>query len=329
MLCVGVPVARLGEMRYTADETGDGELIAVNTPEVLFSDETIASFEGKPVTVQHPDPASEFFDVTPQNWKAVAVGTMGNARAGNGDDSEHLLADILITDAAAIDLVLGGLREVSLGYDAEHGEKDSNNRAVRKKIIGNHVALVDRGRAGSTVAIRDSKPEEKMADKKTLGDWFKSLKKTIDEMPTDEVIEETVEDADPIADLVARIDALEARIAALESDDESVEVVEDAEPEVSLADAEIIASGVKDGKGLAMRALKMADSAIVSAVVDDVDSLKGDALKAAFNGVVALQKAMRMRDVKTEMQPSVLKTPVTPESLNEKYAQFWAEKRGN
>ena len=340
LLCVGVPVAKLGEMRYTAEETGDGELIAVNTPEVLFSDETIASFEGKPVTVQHPDPASEFFDVTPENWKAVAVGTMGNARAGTGDDSEHLLADILITDAAAIDLVLGGLREVSLGYDAEHGEKDSNNRAIRKRIIGNHVALVDRGRAGSTVAIRDSKPEEKMADKKTLGAWFKSLKKTIDEMPTDEVIEEAVEDADPIADLVARIDALEARIAALESDDEAedvaeevtdeaVEVVEDAEPEVSLADAEIIASGVKDGKGLAMRALKMADSAIVASIVDDVDSLKGDALKAVFNGVVALQKAMRMRDVKAEMQPSVSKTPVTPESLNEKYAQFWAEKRGN
>ena len=339
-MCVGVPVAKLGEMRYTAEETGDGELIAVNTPEVLFSDETIASFEGKPVTVQHPDPASEFFDVTPENWKAVAVGTMGNARAGTGDDSEHLLADILITDAAAIDLVLGGLREVSLGYDAEHGEKDSNNRAIRKRIIGNHVALVDRGRAGSTVAIRDSKPEEKMADKKTLGAWFKSLKKTIDEMPTDEVIEEAVEDADPIADLVARIDALEARIAALESDDEAedvaeevtdeaVEVVEDAEPEVSLADAEIIASGVKDGKGLAMRALKMADSAIVASIVDDVDSLKGDALKAVFNGVVALQKAMRMRDVKAEMQPSVSKTPVTPESLNEKYAQFWAEKRGN
>lgn len=337
LLCVGVPVAKLGEMRYTAAETGDGELISVNTPEVLFSAETAASFEGKPVTVQHPDPASEFFDVTPENWKAVAVGTMGNARAGTGDDSEHLLADILITDADAIDLVLGGLREVSLGYDAEHGEKDSNNRAIRKRIIGNHVALVDRGRAGSTVAIRDSKPEEKMADKKTLGDWFKSLKKTIDEMPADEVIEEAVEDEDPMADLVARIDALEARIAALESDDEAEtvaeemtdEVVEDSEPEVSLADAEIIASGVKDGKGLAMRALKMADSAIVASIVDDVDALKGDALKAAFNGVVALQKAMRMRDVKTELQPSVSKTPVTPESLNEKYAQFWAEKRGN
>ena len=340
LLCVGVPVAKLGEMRYTAAETGDGELISVNTPEVLFSAETAASFEGKPVTVQHPDPASEFFDVTPENWKAVAVGTMGNARAGTGDDSEHLLADILITDAAAIELVLNGLREVSLGYDAEHGEKDSNNRAIRKRIIGNHVALVDRGRAGSTVAIRDSKPEEKMADKKTLGAWFKSLKKTIDEMPADEVIEEAVEDEDPMADLVARIDALEARIAALESDDEAedvaeevtdeaVEVVEDAEPEVSLADAEIIASGVKDGKGLAMRALKMADSAIVASIVDDVDSLKGDALKAVFNGVVALQKAMRMRDVKAEMQPSVSKTPVTPESLNEKYAQFWAEKRGN
>ena len=57
LLCVGVPVAKLGEMRYTAAETGDGELISVNTPEVLFSAETAASFEGKPVTVQHPDPA--------------------------------------------------------------------------------------------------------------------------------------------------------------------------------------------------------------------------------------------------------------------------------
>ena len=114
LLCLDVPVARTGEMVYAEGEIAgeDGEailggpdkLIRVSRgPDDLFRPETIASFEGKPVTLGHPD---EF--VTPDNIKQHAVGTMSNVRRGAGIDNELMIADLLITDRAAIDAIQKG-----------------------------------------------------------------------------------------------------------------------------------------------------------------------------------------------------------------------------
>lgn len=335
LLCIAVPVARLGEMEYSAEETGDGlPLIAVNTAPVLFSDETCSSFNGKPVTIQHPEAASQDFDVTPDNWKTVAVGIVQNTRAGQGVDADKLVADLLITDRAGIDAVNNGLIELSCGYDAEYGERDENNRAIRNKIIGNHVALVDQGRAGSDVAIRDSKPKEVETVKKET--WLQKLKKIIDEAPAeavaDEEAAEVVADEDPLAAVMARLDALEAAIADLTKEPEAEKEVADdeamdAEEEVTISDAEVLSAGIKDGKDLARRALKAADQKLVSQVCDSVEDLKGKELKTAFKAVVALQKMQRARDVKTEMA-TIVKSTVTIDSINKRNAEFNAARKG-
>jgi hypothetical protein len=171
LLCEGVRIARTGNQKYAASEltdqqTGkpavepgpDGTVIIGREPSEVFRDETIQSFEGKPVTVEHP---IKFVD--PSNWKHVAVGTTHNVRQGEGDDEDYLVADLLITDEAAIDHVNRDMPEISCGYDSEY-EQTQTGRGLQKNIVGNHVALVDRGRAGPRCSIRDSafKPSEDM-----------------------------------------------------------------------------------------------------------------------------------------------------------------------
>lgn len=83
LLCRDVPIARIGTLMYgdgevpvTADNTG---LILIQRGEDdLFDPKTIASFEGKAVTNDHPDDW-----VNPSNWKALAVGTAQSVRRGD------------------------------------------------------------------------------------------------------------------------------------------------------------------------------------------------------------------------------------------------------
>ena len=59
-------------------------------------------------------------------------------------------------DPIAIDEIVSGVkREVSAGYDCEYVEKDG--KIYQQNIRGNHVALVQAGRAGNRVKIKDSK----------------------------------------------------------------------------------------------------------------------------------------------------------------------------
>lgn len=156
LVCVGVPIARTGEMLYGPGETplepdGEGKVIIDREEEEVFRPETMASFEGKAVTITHP---TDF--VSPENWSRLAKGVIQNVRRGEGEQENDLIADLLITDSVAINLVKNGLREVSCGYDALY-EQTGAGRGLQKKILGNHLALVDEGRAGSAYAINDHK----------------------------------------------------------------------------------------------------------------------------------------------------------------------------
>ncbi|MBT2142691.1 DUF2213 domain-containing protein [Rhodanobacter sp. LX-100] len=172
LLCEDVPVARTGEMLYAEGEIvgGDGEMIAGDNtgivrvsrgPEDLFRPQTIASFEGKPVTLSHPD---EF--VGPANIRNFAVGTMFNVRRGTGIEDDLMLADLLITEQGAIKAVQDdGIEEVSNGYEADYDQAEPG-RAVQRNIVGNHVALVERGRCGPRCAIGDEDMAKKTGKSK-------------------------------------------------------------------------------------------------------------------------------------------------------------------
>lgn len=155
LLCESVPIARTGTLIYDESEIPveggpGGQVVIERTPEEVFRPETMASFEGKPVTLAHPD---DF--VTPANWRELAVGITQNVRRGTDVESDLMLADLLITDATAIAEVRGGLRQVSCGYDADY-EQLAPGRGRQTNIVGNHTALVPRGRCGPRCAIGDS-----------------------------------------------------------------------------------------------------------------------------------------------------------------------------
>jgi hypothetical protein len=167
LLCEGVAIARTGQQVYSNMELPlepgvDGRIVVDRVPEEVFREETMASFEGKPVTVEHPN---DF--VSPDTWKKLAVGVVQNVRQGEGIDDEFLMADLLITDKDAIKYVNKELPELSCGYDSDY-EQPQAGRGIQRNIVGNHVALVERGRAGPRCAIKDHKlPEVKKMSEKT------------------------------------------------------------------------------------------------------------------------------------------------------------------
>lgn len=161
-----VPIGRTGEQVYGAEELPDiipddsGLIVVRRTPEEVFSERTIASFEGMAVTIGHPkDFNGNIIFVTPQNWRLLANGHIQNVRQGGGDNADLLLADVIAKTPEAIQAVEDGDDEVSCGYDADY-RQISPGIAEQYAITGNHLAIVPNGRAGSRCALGDSMPNK-------------------------------------------------------------------------------------------------------------------------------------------------------------------------
>ena len=155
LICYDCILARTGSYDYLESEImqdGDPNKIVkvYRTPEEVFSPEAIASFENKPFCNEHPQD-----DVTPENYKDLMVGTIRNIRRGTGDLENCLVGDVIVFDPEVQELIKNGeKRELSLGYNTDIIH-DQSGRYVMTNIRGNHLALVDSGRAGCAT-IRDS-----------------------------------------------------------------------------------------------------------------------------------------------------------------------------
>ena len=151
-----VSVARTGVQQYHGSEIGGGNgLINVYRDESeVFALDSLASFVGKPVTDNHPP-----VEVKANNWKQFAVGSIGE---GVLRDGEHIKVPVTLMDADTIKAVQNGKREISMGYTAELEWVDGVTadgtayQAKQKNIRINHLAIVDKGRAGSTCRIGDA-----------------------------------------------------------------------------------------------------------------------------------------------------------------------------
>ncbi|WP_371378889.1 DUF2213 domain-containing protein [Sporomusa aerivorans] len=157
VICHNVPIARTGWQDYFAREIGlQGEqpIKVYRSEEEVFSPATIASFEGKPVTDDHPAQ-----DVRPDNIAAYGKGHAQNVHRGSGTQADILLADLVVTDPILLSEIETGKREVSCGYDCDYIPRSDGKGYDQVSIYGNHVAIVERGRAGPQISIRDSKPK--------------------------------------------------------------------------------------------------------------------------------------------------------------------------
>ena len=160
LLCRGAVMTRTGELLYTRGETpidpGPDNIAHIHRTEAeVFRPATIASANGKPVVNEHPTS-----DVTPDNWKRLAVGVILDCRRGKFPEDDLLLADLLITDKAAIKLIDEGKVELSCGYDADYEpDGEQPGHGYQSNILINHVALVASGRCGPRCSIADSAPD--------------------------------------------------------------------------------------------------------------------------------------------------------------------------
>ena len=159
LICRNVPIARTGEQEYAGNELGldtSGVVKVFRPPEEVFDPAALASFEGKPVTNDHPPNL-----VTPDDVSLYEMGHAQNIRRGEGEWDGYVLADLHIHDRQLIDAIQSGKREISCGYECEYAD-NGDGTYTQKRIRGNHIAVVDRGRAGKKAAILDAKKEREV-----------------------------------------------------------------------------------------------------------------------------------------------------------------------
>lgn len=163
LVCKNVPIARTGVQDYRGSEFGGEEpeqlYHVTRLQKEVFSPAAIASFEGKPVVDEHPDE-----DVTPDNFNRYMKGVCRDVKQGEGDLASYLVGDLVIYDRDLITKIKNGKREISCGYDCLW-VPTADDAYEQREIRGNHIAVVDRGRAGHKVAIRDNAGRSKKMSK--------------------------------------------------------------------------------------------------------------------------------------------------------------------
>lgn len=167
-------VARIGVQVYY---DAAGNMVREFRPaEEVFDEASLASFQGKPVTLDH-------VTVTSDNAKDVVIGSISGKAEKMGN---AVVAPIVIYDKAAIEKAMAGdAKELSVGYEAfvdytpgygnpltgEYYLKGDNSSydsvpedfeefdAIQRNIRVNHLAMVYRGRAGIAKLNLDGEQE--------------------------------------------------------------------------------------------------------------------------------------------------------------------------
>ena len=216
-------MARTGVQEYRAYELGldaDGmdpmKVIRLHRPpEEVFDGASMASFEGKPITIEHPPVA-----VTSDNWSELAKGDVRDV----GRSGDLMTGTLVIRSKDAIEAVQDGKVQLSNGYTFEldmTSGTTADGRAydgIQRNIRGNHVALVDAARCGSACRIADSQPN---LEGKTMADA--KHKVTVDGIPLEvedtaaEVIDTLIKQRNEARDALAPLQAKAAEADGLKA----------------------------------------------------------------------------------------------------------------
>lgn len=150
-------IGRVGVQQYEID----GRVVGVlRPPEEVFKPESMRSFDMLPVTNGHP---SEFVNV--QNAKSLTIGTTAHVEQ-DSQDQNYMRSMITIWDHEGLAAYKAGRKEISNGYYANREPappgsiykdpitgREEPYEFIQRNITGNHVALVDAGRAGPGARI--------------------------------------------------------------------------------------------------------------------------------------------------------------------------------
>lgn len=150
--------ARTGEQLYTAGQLNladrdANEIITVHRSEdQVFADKSMETFRSVPVTIGHPKTTDgKPMPVTVDNADALQVGQLEGMPHRMED---QLCGTIVLSSKAALDSVDDGVVELSAGYQCDIEVRDDGS-FHQVNIRANHIAIVDKGRAGSSCRLSD------------------------------------------------------------------------------------------------------------------------------------------------------------------------------
>lgn len=301
-------VARLGVQVYY---TEDGSFVREFRPaEEVFKEESLASYQGKPMTLDH-------VLVNSDNAKDVVVGAVTGKAEALGST---VIAPIVVFSQEAIDKARSGnAKELSVGYSAvlddtpgwgnpvtgEYVLRSDNTQdldipadwqefdAIQRDIKVNHLAMVFRGRAGIAKLNMDGQQENPYTDNVDLN--TKENKMTV-KIKIDSVeVEVSKEVADHISKINAAVEAQKAKVDSIEAERDSLKAKVDAMPaeiekavKAAKADAEALAALVTVAAEVGVKTDGLDAKGIKVAYVKEVSGLdvadKSDAyIDAAFD----------------------------------------------
>lgn len=132
-------------------------LVRVYRPEEeVFNDASLNTYDASDITSPHPP-----LLVTALTYKGVAVGVV---RGPGRRDGDFVVCDLIVKDQKTIDEIIGGKCELSAGYTAVYDETPGvteDGQAydyIQRDIKINHVAIVERARAGANARVFDHNP---------------------------------------------------------------------------------------------------------------------------------------------------------------------------
>lgn len=325
-LIVPARLARTGIQEYRAYELGltDREPMSIvriyRAADEVFHPDAVSSFEGKPVTDNHPD---QFVDAS--NWTKLSKGFARNIQR----DGMFLTAELIVTDKAVIEKVNRGKVQISNGYTADYDWTPGTTPegeaydAQQKNIRGNHVAIVDAARCGPACRVGDHQPTgaKPMAVKKVTIDGIpfemeEAAAAAVEKLVADRDAHKQARDAAPklaqvkIGDKTVNVDNAEPILALMADHQAEVEKLkkdvitpEQRDALVSdwaqmITDAKRLAPAV-DTKGKTCDAIRRAvlaevckdekrkgivDAALAGKKIEDASA---DTIKLAFNVIAA------------------------------------------
>jgi hypothetical protein len=217
LYCKNSILGHVGVQQYNGVEVGMDEYGVVDVireAEDVFDEDSLASMDGKPITLYHPDEM-----VTSENFKKYAVGFIKNVHRENN----YIMGDLVINDMEAIEKVVSGeIKDLSLGYQAKL-VPTGDGRLKQKNIVINHLAIVPEGRAEFARIVDEN--TIKKGEQTKMGLFSKKeeeLKKDA-EMPVEEMEDEEtmMEEEKEVVEDTDKVEEMEDEEGDLEKEKES------------------------------------------------------------------------------------------------------------
>lgn len=300
---------RTGVQEYYASEFGDtllddgfsgNDIVKVYRPEdSIKSPKSLQSLSHAPITIGHPDD-----DVSSENWHDLAVGEVSTGAQWDGN---FISLPLILKDKRGTDAIESGTNQLSAGYSATlERVKHTDYDYVMGPPVYNHIAIVDKARAGDEARIGDNaiktwgaapltktEKEPEMAELKTV-------------VVGDKAVQVAVADAEIITAMIKdhakAIEDKDTKIAELkiECADTAKKVIKDEDL------AKMIQDGVKEISQVADKARKL---------VKDYDATDKDAMTIRRDVIKAVYGDEAIADLKTDAE---IKAAFAVASVDEK-----------